>query len=288
MNCPLCSSDNISEIHNRVWSLENGSVFRCKKCDVSFIDPIMTELQEKEFYRNYNEHAAKRGFINIGNPDELHSSSIPIAQERFEIIKNFLTKAKSVLEIGTSSGAFLELLRGVECYGVEPNKDNRTFSKKFCRNTWEDLSQVPENLNFDIICMFHVFEHIRNPSDFLKNCIHHLNPGGKILIEVPCIDDPLISLYECASYKDFYFQPMHPYIYSRASLEKVFFDVGLNDQEFIHYQRYGLANHLAWLSLGKPGGDPVFNQLFGNLKEYKTTLEKAGKTDTLILSAGLK
>lgn len=287
MDCPVCSSQQTEIFHNKVWGMENGSVYSCVSCGLTFINPIMTDEQEAEFYANYNAHAERRGFISSNSVAELHQRSKPIAEQRYDIIKGYFADAQSILEVGTSTGAFLEQVTGKDCYGVEPTPDNREFSKTFCKDAFTDIFQVPASLKFDVICMFHVFEHIKKPFEFLNCCSAHLNEGGKIIVEVPCIDDPLISMFECKAYKDFYFQPMHPFVYSEKSIRHVFEKSGFKNGQTMHYQRYGLDNHLTWLSKGIPGGDKLYKELFGNLVDYKKTLEAAGKTDTIFFISGL-
>ncbi|MFZ5953318.1 MAG: class I SAM-dependent methyltransferase [Candidatus Rifleibacteriota bacterium] len=285
MNCPICRSIRTKLFHNRVWSMENASVYQCEECRLTFLFPVMTEEEEKIFYQNYNAHAERRGVVTHPNPEELHQKSKPVAIERFDQIKHFFENISSVLEIGPSTGAFLELLSNKKRFAVELTKDNRRFCSRFCEKTFEDISNVDGSMKFDLICMFHVFEHIRNPFDFLGKLKKHMNQNSRIIVEVPNIEDPLISLYNCQAYKDFYFQPMHPFVYNLDSLSFVFKNCGFRKEEAIFYQRYGLDNHLAWLAKGRPGGDPLYHRLFANDEIYKNVLKKNEKTDTLFFIA---
>jgi trans-aconitate methyltransferase len=47
-----------------------------------------------------------------------------------------------------------------------------------------DVRKLPGG--FDLITMVHVLEHITEPVDFLKRLAPKLNPGGQLLIQVPC------------------------------------------------------------------------------------------------------
>lgn len=281
MQCPLCLEKQSELLHDGIWSLDDGQVFRCKTCDVTFLHPMMTEQEEKEFYKNYNKHVRQRGVTASGSAEELHQKSIPIAVERYENIKEFFVNADRILEIGPSTGAFLELLAGKQCVAVEPDNANRDFCSRFAEQVYADLTMVPVGQLFDLVCMFHVFEHIRDPFSFLSLCRNHLAPGGKIIIEVPHINDPLIKLYDCLAYKDFYFQPMHPFVHSLSSLRHIFVEQGFHEERVIYYQRYGLVNHLNWLTAGTLGGNAEWTEVFGENREYKSALEKVGCTDTL-------
>lgn len=285
MNCSLCNEKNTFLFHDKVWSIKNGKVYRCRYCDVAFVFPALSGNKKDKFYKNYNEHLKLRGVTIEASPKELHEKSIKVARERYAIIRKYFANSKVILEIGSSTGAFLSLLKDKDCYGVEPADANREFSKQFIKEAYSEMSEIPGKKKFDIICVFHVFEHIENPIGFLKKCKSHLTKDGCILIEIPYIEDPLISLYDCKPFKDFYFQPMHLYIYSLKSLDYVFLKAGLFRKDVIFYQRYGLDNHLAWLSKGKPGGDNNFKNLFGDNSEYKKTLINIKKTDTLFYIA---
>ncbi len=139
---------------------------------------------------------------------------------------------------------------------------------------------------FDIICMFHVFEHIREPKTFLEKCRRLLSTTGLVIIEVPYIEDPLISIYNIEEFKDFYFQPMHPFVHSIESLRFNFCNAKFLEESMIFYQRYGLDNHLSWLANKKPGGDSYLTSLFKGNKQYKQTLVDIEKTDTVFYIAG--
>jgi len=286
MNCPNCKSTS-TLIHNKVWSIDNGSVFRCHQCELIFIDPIMTEKEEHEFYKNYNIHVKERGVTLTRSVEEFHQQSKVVAQERLVVVADHFNNQK-VLEVGSSTGAFLSLLDGCETYACELADENREYSEQFVNgDVYASLDLVKES-NFDLICMFHVFEHIREPQNFLNKCKTLLKDGGVILIEVPHSEDPLISLFDSNEYKDFIFQPMHPMVYNETSLDYVFNKAGFVKDNVIYHQRYGLDNHLSWFKNGKSGGDIKFTELFSNLLEYKNILEKIKKTDTIYYIASKK
>ncbi len=105
------------------------------------------------------------------------------------------------------------------------------------------------------------------------------------MIEVPCSADPLITLYNCEEFKDFVFQPMHPFVYNETSLDYVFEKSGFKKYEVIYHQRYGLENHLSWFKNKKPGGDSELTELFSSNNEYKDKLKSIKKTDTIFYIA---
>jgi len=289
MICPNCDGKNLNCIHNKVWSIENGKVYRCLHCDLNFINPMMSDEEERIFYNNFNNRVKNRGVTDKVSIQEYHQKSLKIAQERLNVVSKYFKDNSKVLEIGSSTGAFLSILKNCHTSAVEIVEDNREYSKQFVTgDVYMSLDDVPKYFKFDIICMFHVFEHIKNPHNLLNQCKNLLTDGGIILIEVPHIEDPLMSIYALEEFKDFIFQPMHPMIYSVKSLDYIFDSCNYYTKEVIYYQRYGLGNHLSWLTYKKPGGNSVLLDMFENNDMYKKTLEINAQTDTLFYIAQKK
>lgn len=284
MKCPLCASLDVFLFHNSVWSMDQGKVYRCRHCDVTFIWPVFNDDEMMKFYKNYNEHVKARGVTPSGGAEEIHKKTRKIVKPRFERIKHYFENKNSVLEIGAATGAFLELLDGKQLYCVEPADENRAFSKQFVQDTYSDISEIPSGKTFDVICMFHVLEHIKEPVTFLKNCKSMLSPGGIIIIEVPHIEDPLLSLYNCEPFKDFYFMPMHVFIYSLKSLDFVLSSAGFSRKKELYYQRYGIENHVGWIT-GKQSTEIEACDLFCDYSGYMQFLEGMKKTDTIFYIA---
>ena len=137
--------------------------------------------------------------------------------------------------------------------------------------------------NYDFICLFHVLEHIIYPSELFEKIKKMMIDSSLLIIEVPSLFDPLISLYHSEAYSEFYFQSQHPYVYSQSSLPRLLEYNGFRTVELISHQRYGLENHLNWLFQGRPGGNELLQELFKGLEaDYIQTLEQHGKTDTVI------
>ncbi len=258
---------------------------QCEHCELAFLHPMMSEEEEESFYKDYNKHVRARGMTVTTSPQEFHEKSIVTANERFEVVGDYFAKGSEVLEIGSSTGAFVSLLEDCRCCCVEPAGANREYSERFVEEAYSDVSEIPAFRKFDVICMFHVFEHIRSPVFFLEKCKKLLKPDGVILIEVPCIRDPLLTIYQLDSFKDFYFQPMHPFVYSERALDVCFNEAGFVTVQVLYYQRYGLDNHLSWLKHNQPGGDKELQLLFGANKEYKKKLMNVNITDTLFYCA---
>lgn len=218
-----------------------------------------------------------------------YKKKLQVIQRRMNKIEHLLeNKPHSLLEIGAGDGSFLKIIRQslpkIQLTAVD--KDQNTVHHRI-ENSDENYSDLDELVKMNkchkFICLFHVLEHLLSPSDFLTKIRRLMFSSSFLIIEVPSFSDPLLSLYSNQAYSKFYFQSQHPYVYSPASLQRLMEHNGFQTLEVMNYQRYGLENHLNWLSQGRPGGNEVFQELFGELEvPYIAALERDGKTDTVI------
>jgi SAM-dependent methyltransferase len=248
--------------------------------DFAFLDPMpVTD------YASYETRSEKLGLKGYKHKEAA-------LRARLEKIGSLLPRDGKVLEIGAADGAFLALAREIaptsHFASIEPDQRTRPERDALPWLTqYDDMDHATvQGGGFDLVMLFHVFEHVLEPAGFLNAVKGLLADGGALLIEVPCLHDPLLSLYENPDYQAFYFQRQHPFVYSAGSLERVLDASGYAVRRRIPLQRYGLENHLQWLTKGKPGGNALFREVFaGSDDAYRAALEAAGTTDTIIVEA---
>jgi SAM-dependent methyltransferase len=239
--------------------------------------------------------------------EKFYSLKQPLQEKRFHILRDVFDKDMEVLDVGCATAGFLYILKdhvekvkGIELY--EPHKE---FARERLGLDVEmrDVEEI-EDESFDVICLFHVLEHVANPAEFLGQVYKKLKIKGLLIIEVPDVDDSLISIYDVSPYKDFYFMKPHIFYFCERSIGLLLNKVGFNRIEFRSYQHYGLMNHLCWILTGetctatKVGGgeiefppkymdEPLLEKVMpffqGMNSEYKRMLESIGKTDTLLV-----
>jgi len=104
-------------------------------------------------------------------------------------------KKQKILEIGSGSGLFIAYLRkkGIEAYGIEPDKKSYDASKILLRENKlnfniknSDGEKIPFKKEFfDVVISFQVIEHTKNPFLVLKESKRVLKKGGHIYFVVP-------------------------------------------------------------------------------------------------------
>jgi 2-polyprenyl-3-methyl-5-hydroxy-6-metoxy-1,4-benzoquinol methylase len=235
---------------------------------------------------NYKNYAPRVSKLNLDN----YKKGLTVYKKRLNKLSKYINNNISqLIDIGSGAGQFLELIKDnfpeVELAAIEPDEKQENFYKeKLCIECYKDIDfLIKEKKQFEVISLFHVLEHIVEPAIFLSKIKEITNYRSKLVVEVPSLTDPLLSLYKSEAYINFYFQQQHPFIYSAESLKRLLEYNGFKTLEIINFQRYGLENHLNWLCKKKPGGDPLFQQIFyeSDLK-YVEELEKNGNSDSVI------
>jgi SAM-dependent methyltransferase len=175
---------------------------------------------------------------------------------------------------------------GLRAVGIEPSQRFLDFLSHRGHEVFESLEHMrrrhPER-KFDRIVHFFVLEHVRHTEEFLREQLELLNPGGTIIAEVPCVLDPLTSVYRIPTFEKFYWSIAHHYYFSPESLSRVLRALPCTF-EFAPEQRYDLSNHLVWMQEGKPGGQGRF-KIFSEetLRSYAEDLKRSWRCDTFFV-----
>ena len=112
------------------------------------------------------------------NAEEFYDFSKGIYSNRIKRIKSLLRPSHNILEIGCSTGHFLDLIREQvsTCTGIELDKKYAKFAReKLNLNIYDKpIEKIKFRKKFDTIFLFQVLEHIPNPIEFLKSCKKNL------------------------------------------------------------------------------------------------------------------
>ncbi len=271
---PFCDEEFV-RLRRGIYDDADTEVYVNRAGDFAVLHPI-----PETDYSRYKPRAAALGL-------QEYKKKIGTYERRHEKLAAWFSSVGRVLEIGAGDGGFLALIRErhphLDLACVEPDTTRRSLREQIAGLThYENLSQAPVG-SWDLICFFHVLEHIVEPASFLSVCASLLAPDGHLVMEVPSLDDPLLGLYEVPAYADYCFQKQHPYYYSKASLERLLRSHGFRIEAMMTHQRYGLENHLNWLQCGKPGGNAEYTRIFAPVDfGYMQSLEAAGHSDAVI------
>ncbi|GGD14960.1 class I SAM-dependent methyltransferase [Flavobacterium orientale] len=199
IKCILCGSLNLKK-HNKIkvddlinLYIENLCIdvsnefkdinhifpLECNNCSLMFFYPLVAGSEM--FYHNLQIKN-----FNYYSEDRLE----------FNLASKYISKNDNVLEVGSGSGYFASLLSTRSYTGLEFNDEAILKAKvngvSLIKESIEEFSIENPN-QFDVVCSFHVLEHVRNPHDFILSKLKALKQGGKLIISVPYADSILTT-----------------------------------------------------------------------------------------------
>lgn len=182
--CPVCGSTKISIrfYFEYTKSLLYGSIpitlknlpelWKCDKCSSAFVQNIISEKDSIMLYKNSN---SKQRW-----PIDNFQTSRP--NKVIEEIKTLLNPNDHVLDIGASSGEFLDFAksRGCDTVAVELSLLSKKILKQKGHKYFSSIDKVTGKFNY--IFALDLVEHLYDIQGFFSFCKDHLLPGGKLII----------------------------------------------------------------------------------------------------------
>ena len=175
----------------RPWRGENRLAF-CSACAVVQKAVSSTWLEEiRDIYASYSVYEQGGGFEQSS-----FDAATGVAMARSQRIVAWLDRqgrlpeTGALLDIGCGNGSFLQAYGranpGWQMMGLELDARNKASVESIPGVTHLHVGPI-ESLDqkFDLIVMIHALEHIPNPVGFLRSLLERLNPGGRLLIQVP-------------------------------------------------------------------------------------------------------
>ena len=239
-------------------------ILRCSVCDLVQLSPPWTDRELDELYKTYWQKEDFKG------------------QKRKTKISRYLAglikKGDRVLEVGCGYGDNVRFLRemGFDVTGIDKDPsvcDGEHILNKDVRD-WNPPEPV------DVIYAIHLFEHMRNPKNFIEWMLANLKDGGRFILEMPNIDNPLLTIFRNEKFNQFYWYPYHLFFYNKKTIHGLFYNLNVKIKAV---QEYGLVNHLRWLFLGRPTNGNPHIPIVDDLYKFCLT-RMVGIGDTLIVT----
>lgn len=156
----------------------------CETCATGRLDPLPTPEEIAAFYP-----AAYYGDTGRKFKRYVEWAVRFVAERHVRFLARRVPPGGRVLDVGCGRGTLLAALadRGLEVHGVEvssaaANGADPRASIRIADGLVE--AAYPEN-HFDLVILWHVLEHLRDPRGVLEEARRILRPGGDVVIAVP-------------------------------------------------------------------------------------------------------
>jgi len=255
LSCPLCRGDDAHPLWFRPLDADRAVdahlappdapgwwVVRCARCGLGRVDPLPLEADLAAMYdESYHTPGAFAGIAHQrGIGGQLHLYDRPggrqaslrwHGQRLARIERAGFINATSrptrgrLLDVGCGAGYFLDAARaaGWQVAGVELSEAAAAAARSdlgldvFTGALVE--AGFPTN-DFDLITMFEVLEHMRDPGAALSEAFRLLRPGGLLAVEVPNDMDAYRAALACADQRWWVIPPVHIYYFNASSLSR--------------------------------------------------------------------
>jgi len=253
ISCIICRSTKKSVVRTKVRYGIKRKVFRCGTCGMVYLEPsrMQTFYSGKAYRKRYGPILGKASKARA--VFELYS---PHQRPIVDALRGVLRKDMKVLDVGCSAGQFLNALKGKvkERVGLELSADEVAFARKRLGLTVYDVPIEKAHIAegpFDLVTCLQTLEHVEDPVGFLKHLGANLKKNGYLYLELPNIDDVLLTHYKCSGYADFYYREPHLSYFSKKTLQGTLARAGFRGR-IGTIQRYNLLNHIHWVQSGVP------------------------------------
>lgn len=255
--CPVC--DSVDHQHfistNALMHAANAECYvfhKCSACESVFLTNGVREYELAAYYtRDYLPYkgAAAWGRYNsfvAGSQRKLDRKRVQVVAGVTQDKKGFF----SILDVGCGQPSFLELVQAklnADCIGIDFS-DNGWKHQAYPSLTLikTSLADFVPSQSFDVITLWHYLEHDFHLHETVEKLHACLNPGGKLIIEVP--DYQSVSARRQKQFWQGWHSPRHLTLFSEKGFQALF---AADKWTISKHLRYGTLDAFTLYWLGK-------------------------------------
>lgn len=205
VNCYVCGSNKSEKFlvgEDDLGGKEGEFQYvKCDNCDLVYQNPRLPITEIGEFYDSeYIAHRKKKDW-GVLTPLYEHAMS-KHDREKDKLVSKYIKvdETTKILDVGCAVGTFLLFMKkkyNCQISGVD-FKEDLSFPG-FDQIDFHQGLFYEQNLpkqSFDVITMWHFFEHDYDPNKTLEYAKTLLKPGGVLIIEVPRLDSLSFKMYK--------------------------------------------------------------------------------------------
>lgn len=189
--CPLCQEPHAEVVSEHDRDRRPLRTVLCLGCGLTRTDPLPDQAAIDAFYRNAYREQYKRQSA----PSRRHVLRAGrVALDRIARLPAPAFEARRAVDVGAGGGEFAYLLgrvTGTEVSGVEPHQGYAAHAADALGLNVAATGVLEAGIepgSLDLVTLYHVLEHLRDPVSALTRIGGWLRPGGTLVVEVPNIE----------------------------------------------------------------------------------------------------
>ncbi len=199
INCIICDSSKISIAYKNYPGYVEGThfdIFNCSNCNTNFIDTenfnekIYELIYSNENILGYDRYRVYAEQVKqTDDPLKLLASLESTYYGVYKFLKH--VNPSETLEVGCGYGYLTYSLnkRGLKSTGIDLSNSaikyaNTNFGDYYYNIGLATYSKTTDK-KYDLIIATEVIEHLKNPIEFIVDCLELLKPSGQILLTTP-------------------------------------------------------------------------------------------------------
>ena len=238
--CPLCASKHFVPLLESDCSghpLYKPSIpkrmqwMRCVDCTHVFTDGYFTRQALEIVFSETNPH-------QLAGAN--YEGQRPIAARMVETVLPFASEGRW-LDVGFGNAALLFTAQeyGFEPVGLDLRAANVERLKQagisaYCR----DIAELEQGLDYDVISMADVLEHMPYPATGLRAAHRLLRPGGVLLVSMPNMDSAVWQMLSAENANPYWGELEHYHNFGRRRLYELLQENGLRPVRYGISERY--------------------------------------------------
>lgn len=189
--CHLCGSKDVRLLYEPTKPLGNFyRIVRCTDCSLVQFSPIPGEAEMREFYARYDAAGERESYFERCRQGYEGSAEARQLERKLDRIAKRAGISPHLLDVGCGTGVFLDMVRkrGWRGRGIEVS----TTAARYARDVFGldviegSIESWPgDGETYDVVTMFDVLEHLRDPVEAVRKIRNRLRDGGILVLEVP-------------------------------------------------------------------------------------------------------
>ena len=227
VSCKICGSEA-----KLSFQKNNYDFHKCKNCDLIFVHPQPNDLDifyDKSYYKSDVSNKDFFGYADYEKDKE------PMKSNFVDILEYMKDKvpSQSVFDIGAATGYFLDIAKSKNwaTYGSEISNYSYNLSRvKGHKMVLGGLEKYDDTLQFGMVTMWDVLEHLKELNLYLKGVNRILKDEGWVLINTINAKSLWAKLW--GKNWNMIIPPEHLFYFSKKNLNKLLEDNGFQIVEY--------------------------------------------------------